>query len=199
MRRAVFLLALVACAKDKPASSPGYGGTYEDWDSYDDARVYVKEPVITVDREAGQVRIEADGYFPTVVTVNPGAKTPFQARGMLLSRISRFYQSIGAGAWDPTTALVQIEVRREPSGEALDGVTISVNAAKGYRRNWNGGWSPTTVTGEGGAYFAFPNVVVSGGLAALQVRAAGVICKHPPTIHLAAGEVAFAQVTCTRR
>ncbi len=197
MRALLLVIALAGCKADKPASQ-GDRGTYEDWDSYDDERVYVKDPVFSHDREAGTVRIEADGYFPTIVTVNPEAREPFAARGMLLSRIARFYETLRI-VWDPTTALVEVEVRRAGDGEPIDGVTVNVNAAPGFRRNWNGGWSPSRVTGERSTYLAFPNVAVGGGWASLQVKVAGATCKAPSTIKVEAGAVAFVQVVCTRR
>lgn len=194
MKRALLLLGLVACGKS--AAKPAGEITYEDWDSYDDARVFVKDVERTVSGD--QTRLEADGYLPSVVTREPGVRYPIAARGMLLSRINRFYEGLRAGAWDPSTALVEIEVRKQPGGAAVDGVTVSVNAAKAFRRNWNGGWSPTNVTGEGGAYFAFPNVLVGGGWATLDVHAAGLRCHGPKTIPLAAGEVSIAQVACEK-
>lgn len=197
--RALALVVLVAsCSKDA-AKNPGFEGTYEDWDSYEDDPFFVKDPTFTRDGEL--LRIEADGYLPTIVTVADDARAPFAARGMLRSRIERFYAGLPeTWTWDPTTALVLIEIRRHPNHlEPFEGVKVDVQGVRGYRRNWDAGWSPAKVTGEGSRYIIFPNVPVGGGWATLEFSAAGAECRGPKTIKVEAGAVAFAQVSCARR
>jgi hypothetical protein len=194
---ALALCLLAACSDDAPGPDFTFTGAYEDWTSTEtnflgipDATVTeVAHPdntattapngrsTLTLPGVDGEVTFTADSYLPGRYTVDPDAAAvgPYEVRGIKTAEIAGFYGDIGAGAWDESTVLVEIENRTA-------GVTVTVNGAAG--------------TGYTDAYVVFPNVDVGGGTVSLEVDAGSHTCHAPSQLHVAAGEVAITTVAC---
>jgi hypothetical protein len=199
MRSLALALVLLAagCSDDAPGPDFTFTGAYEDWSSTETnflgvngaLVVEVANPdnmamtapngrsTLTLPGEEGQVELTASDYLPGRYTVDPDAAAigPYEVRGMKTADIGAFYNDIGAGTWDESTVLVEIENRTA-------GVTVTVNGATGI--------------GYTDAYTVFPNVDASSGTVSLEVDAGSHTCHAPSTLHVSAGEVAMTTVAC---
>jgi hypothetical protein len=189
------LALLLGCSDDAPGPDITFTGAYEDWDSTETAFLGVNAATVTqvgnptntattapngrstlmLPGGSSQVTYTADAYLPARYTVESAAALePYEVRGIPEARIASFFTEIGAGTWDDTTALVEIQLP--------DGVSV-------------------TVDGDGGTpyldqYVVFPNVAVGDGTVDLVVDGGNLTCHAPDAVHVAAGELAMTSVFC---
>jgi hypothetical protein len=189
------LVSLVGCSDDGPGPDITFTGAYEDWDSSEADFLGVNAATVTevgnpmntattapngrstlvLPGAPSQVTYTADGYVPARYTVEPSAVlAPYQVRGITEARIVTFYQELGAGSWDESTALVEIQVP--------DGVTVTVGGDAGEP------WQDQ--------YVVFPNVAIGDGTVDLEIDGGARTCHGPSAVHVVAGEVAMTSVFC---
>jgi hypothetical protein len=220
MRR--LCLALVVCAACSDDAAPPDGGTldftggYIDWDSTELAFMGIFEATVTevgdasntattapngrstltLPAAAGEVTWEKADFLTARYTVEPDAVLgAYEFRGISAARAATFHQDLGL-TYDAAAVLVEIEVRGYPSGDPVDGVTVSVEGGgDAWHRDAVEAWVAGGTT-DGGELVIVPNTPAGDGALTLTVDTGGKTCHYPAELQVAAGEVAVTTVAC---
>jgi hypothetical protein len=211
------LLLLAACGDDgADGGTLEFTGGYIDWDSTELAFMGIFEATVTEVADTSNTATTAPNGRSTLTlpaadgevtwtkadvltaryTVDPDAVLgPYEFRGLTAARAATFHEELGI-AYEATDVLVQIEVRGYPSGDPVDGVTVSVEGGgDAWHRDAAEAWVAGGTT-SGGELVIVPNTPVGDGTLALTVETGGKTCHYPAELHVQAGEVAVTTVAC---
>jgi hypothetical protein len=220
MRRLCLALLLVAACSDDAAPPDGgtveFTGGYLDWDSTELAFMGIFEATVeevgdasntaatapngrstlTLPAADGEVTWTKADYLTARYTVDPDAVLgPYEFRGISAARATTFHDELGV-AYDAGAVLVEIEVRGYPSGDPVDGVTVSIEGGgDAWHRDAAEAWVAGGTT-DGGELVIVPNTPVGDGALTVTVDAGGHTCHFADALHVEAGEVAVTTVAC---